>query len=137
MVNISLEYQPVLIVSVGGREPSGDSGHTFLSSDGMWVEYIHWSLTCKRVYSLEHYPQECKIASRMQPLYTTLLFKLWIIIHVVNRMITFLTDRAFCPQSPDSSLLPTLTMRTGWYSRLGEHLYIKSHVFQLHNYSTK
>ena len=45
----SLEYQPVLIVSVGGREPSGDSGHTFLSSDGMWVEYIHWSLTRKNV----------------------------------------------------------------------------------------
>ncbi len=30
--------------SVGGRELSGDSGHTFLSSDGMLVEYIHWSL---------------------------------------------------------------------------------------------
>ena len=44
----SLEYQPVLIVSVGGREPSGYSGHTFLSSDGMLVEYIHWSLTRKK-----------------------------------------------------------------------------------------
>ncbi len=37
---------------------------------------------------------------------------------MVNRMITFLTDRTFCPESPDSSLPPTLTMRTGWYSRL-------------------
>ncbi len=41
----SLEFQPVLLLSVGGREPSGDSGHTFLSSDGMsdgmLVEYIH------------------------------------------------------------------------------------------------
>ena len=35
-----------------------------------------------------------------------------------TRMITFLTDRTFCPESPDGSLPPTLTMRTGWYSRL-------------------
>ncbi len=42
----------------------------------------------------------------MQPLYTTVLFKLWVIIHVVNRMITFLTDRTFCPESPDGSLPP-------------------------------
>ncbi len=119
----SLEFQPVLIVSVGGREPSGDSGHTFLSSDGMWVEYIHWALPVRRVHSLEPYPQECKIASRMQPLYITVLFKLWVIIHVVNRMITFLTDRTFCPESPDGSLPPTLTMRTGWNSRLGDFFY--------------
>ena len=71
-----------------------------------------------RVYSLEPYPQECKIASRMQPLYITVLFKLWVIIHVVNRMITFLTDRTFCPESPDGSLPPMLTMITGWNSRL-------------------
>ncbi len=37
------EYQPVLLlISVGGRELSGDSGHMgILSSDGMLVEYIH------------------------------------------------------------------------------------------------
>ncbi len=46
LLELSLEFQPVLIVSVGRREPSGDSGHTFLSSDGMWVEYI---LTHKNV----------------------------------------------------------------------------------------
>ncbi len=49
----------------------------------------------------------------MQPLYTTILFKLWVIIHVVNRMITFLTDRTFCPESPDGSLPPGRE-RTVW-----------------------
>ncbi len=49
-VKDSLEFQPVLLLSVGGRETSGDSGHTLLSSDGMLVEYIHcgqgWAKEC-------------------------------------------------------------------------------------------
>ncbi len=38
--------------------------------------------------------------------------------HFQHMMITFLTDRKVCLESPDGSLPPTLNKRTGWNSRL-------------------
>ncbi len=96
-------YQPVLISSVGGREPSGDSGRSVLSARNVIILLTTWIITHDLMHYLLYSQLKAILCGKGPNEYTLSTFR------PRTKTEYAQSHRRFSPSHT--------TMRTGWYHK--------------------